>query len=272
MSPDSPRLGAPLWAYRHPPNDLTNEWQNIYLVLIDPISRICNLSAEHARGGTRDLFKNWHETVQRSVTAANAVLDSIHGRAPRTWRAGHAILSGIAPISAAITVAESYFACPFPTRIGRDEGPDAAARAVRAEVADKLSGFSAVPLLDELAQATVADCAAQRAQVEVTTNRQGRTRQTTTISKRRLGRPPLELSKDERSKIKLNVYERIQSERKNNLDDTAIVTLLTNDRDFAGMCKSAGIAINQSLLDAEKAFRSRPARDRVPAKKRNSGN
>jgi hypothetical protein len=171
MSSVESKLVAPLWAYRHPPNDLTNEWQTKYLVLLDPAIRVAVFSPDRARRGTCELFEAWSDTLRRSTMAASAVLDSLHGRGPRTWRAGHTILKAVAPTGAALSEATRFLAFPRdvvreggtavqPTRHGRQGTADA----LRAGIADRLSGFLdlVVPLLDELAAAVVADCAAQQ--------------------------------------------------------------------------------------------------------------
>jgi hypothetical protein len=59
-----------------------------------------------------------------------------------------------------MTVAIQYLAHPTPTK----KGPEATAASLREQIAQKLSGFEARPLLDELAAAVVADCNIQRGQ------------------------------------------------------------------------------------------------------------
>jgi hypothetical protein len=73
---------------------------------------------------------------------------------------GHAILKAIAPITAALYSTIRFLNNPTPT----PSGQEVTANDLRANIAEKLSGFDALPLLDELAAAVVADCAVQRGQ------------------------------------------------------------------------------------------------------------
>jgi hypothetical protein len=160
MSTDRSKISAPLWAYREPPNGLTDQWQRVYRALVDPITMVLTFQPGHARQGTDTLFAAWHDALRRSGDAASAVLPFLHGPSQRTWRVGHAILNAIAPITAALCSTIRFLNNPTPT----PKGQEGTANDLRVNIAEKLSGFDALPLLDELAAAVVADCVMQRAQ------------------------------------------------------------------------------------------------------------
>ncbi len=114
--------------------------------------------SEMAIRGTCELFAAWYDTLLRSETVATAVLQFLHGRSQRTWRAGHAIQSAICPIRVALCSAARFLTDTTPTLNGSEE----TVNGLRANIGDKLSEFNAGPLLDELAAAVVADCTIQR--------------------------------------------------------------------------------------------------------------
>src|SRR5205823_4076176 len=131
---------------------------------------LAHFPPEHARRGGRDLFERWSDRLHASTDAAGAVLGFLHGRAPRTRRAGLAILSAIGPIRSAILQTARFMVFPRdvvreggtgvqPTRLGRE----ATADSLRANIANKLSEFPnvAAPLLDDLTAAVVYDCEVQ---------------------------------------------------------------------------------------------------------------
>jgi hypothetical protein len=110
---------------------------------------IATLSSADAPQVWLDL-SGWEQALCHDVAGAQAVLSRLRGRAPTTWKAGHAILKPIFSVSAELLAAISGQSNP--------ENPTAAARARLAAV----SKFDAVSLLDDLAAAMTADCDAQR--------------------------------------------------------------------------------------------------------------
>src|SRR5262245_25441470 len=77
---------VPLWAYRLPPNGLTDEFQKIYGALIDPITTVASYEPERTSRGTAALFAGWHEKLRHSEDAMNTLLGYLPGTAHRTWR------------------------------------------------------------------------------------------------------------------------------------------------------------------------------------------
>src|SRR5438128_5195680 len=124
MSASGSQLPPPLWAYREPPGGLDTEWQRNYVVLADPVTRVATFRPDDARRGSRESFAAWADTLQRSMAAAEAVLQFLHGRSQRTWKAGRAILAAITPTSAMLTSAARFLANPTPTRAGPEATAD----------------------------------------------------------------------------------------------------------------------------------------------------
>src|SRR5262249_55462743 len=108
--------------------------------------------------GTRELFVAWRDALRRNEDGASAVLQYLRANSPRTWRAGHTILAAVRPITVALTALIQFLENPHPTR----NGPEATANSLREDICAKLTEFNAIPLLDELVAASLADCAAQR--------------------------------------------------------------------------------------------------------------
>lgn len=152
------RLPFPLSIYTRPPAGLTDEWHGIYLALIEPISKVLMFRPDDARRGTCDLFKPWLETLRNRQAAATTVLQFLHGRSNRAWTAGQAIIDVTRPISTALANTIRFLSAPTPT----PRGAEATANSLRADIADKLEAIEAMPFLDELAAAVVADCTAQK--------------------------------------------------------------------------------------------------------------
>jgi hypothetical protein len=71
---------------------------------------------------------------------------------------GQAILSAISPISAALCSTAQFLSHPPLTA----NGTEATSEVLREDIVEKLNGFDAVPLMDELAAAVVNDCEVQR--------------------------------------------------------------------------------------------------------------
>jgi hypothetical protein len=85
--------------------------------------------------------------------------------------------------------------------------------------------------------------------------------------KKPTGRPRLERRTDEKSKTKVLVYGRIESELEKTVDEQVIVDLLQSERDFTEMCRNQGIVIERKLIAAAKTHIRRQN-----SRRQNSGN
>src|SRR5262249_25626511 len=110
MSAEGPKFTAPLWAYREPPDGGSAEWGRVYRAFADPVTVVATFRAQSnaACRGTRELLAAWHDRLRRSEEAMSVVLPYLHGRAPRTWTAGHAIRNAITPISTSLCSAVRF--------------------------------------------------------------------------------------------------------------------------------------------------------------------
>jgi hypothetical protein len=144
-----------MWAYREPPAGLSDEWARIYRELVDPVTVVAAFAAmaDAVLRGNRDLFVAWDKTLQRRNEKAAEALRLLHGRAPRTWEAGHAIGSTITPVRIALSSVILFLANPHPTR----DGAEATTLALRQKLADALGNFDGHCLLNELASAVTSE-------------------------------------------------------------------------------------------------------------------
>jgi hypothetical protein len=78
--------------------------------------------------------------------------------------------------------------------------------------------------------------------------------------KRKGGKPPLEKSANQKDKLKLQIYERIQRLKNGGSRPAEILKRLKGEKDFMEQVKEAGLTLNMPLLNAAKAFYNQPNR------------
>jgi hypothetical protein len=85
-------------------------------------------------------------------------------------------------------------------------------------------------------------------------------RKTNQAKPRRAGKTPFDKSEVHRDKLKLQIYERIQGERKAGLRPAKILEKLKADKDFMAQVNEAGLVMGQRLIKAAFAFFLQPKR------------
>jgi integrase len=157
MSAERTKLPAPRWAYLRPPPGLSPEWQRVHRAIVDPVITVVHFRGiPNSTSGTRGFFKAWCETWRRNEFALSAGLQSVRGRAPRTWRAGFAVWNAVNPIGCLFCSASREFTDSDPVTNQVTDADDA----LRAVIGEKLAAFDALSLLEDVEATVVQECGA----------------------------------------------------------------------------------------------------------------
>jgi hypothetical protein len=137
-----------------PPAGLSDEWQHVYRVLAQQVL-VATAFYSHTDSHLLPLeaLTAWRDGLRRVRGWAQKVMPYLHGRAPRTWDAGHTIDRAIFPIDASLGSVVSFRTNRLPLSLS----PEAQAAPSRARLGE-LRGFDGQTLLSELAHAVTSEC------------------------------------------------------------------------------------------------------------------
>jgi hypothetical protein len=158
MPADQPKPAAPPWTYLEPPAGLSHEWNVVYRALAGPglvaygflSGGIAVVTDPPPDPEPLRSFKVWDDRLRRTSADAQEFLGRLHGRAPRTWNAGQAILAAVTPVHREIQSAIVFLCHPRP------DDPEGQANLWSWGLAE-LKKLDWTPLLAELAAAVVED-------------------------------------------------------------------------------------------------------------------
>jgi Winged helix-turn-helix transcription repressor, HrcA DNA-binding len=155
MSTTSQALAAPYWEYTTPPAGLSDEWQQVYSSLANPVGRVLMFVGLHERcrglPPEKVLLKSWTKALEPEEAALRAVVAALHGRSQRTWEIGTAIRAAISPISGMIQSAAGLYG---PERL---DAPKTVDSYLWTKLGDLLRAFDPESLWNRLAAAVRAD-------------------------------------------------------------------------------------------------------------------
>jgi hypothetical protein len=151
MSTDSPSAVS-LFAHLEPPAGLPDAWAARYKVLAAPALVVSGFYSEpEAHLQPLEWLAPWLDGLARILAEAQTALRELHGRAPSTWEAGHAIDAAGRRVYGRLGSVVTMLG-PMPFR----GDPERRAAASRARLAE-LRGFDWRPLLLDLAAAVTAE-------------------------------------------------------------------------------------------------------------------
>jgi len=141
-------------AHLEPPGGLSDEWKGVYQALTGQILVVKSFySFPNAHLSPLASLVAWRDGLRRTIATARPVLTFLHGRAPKTWKAGHSIDRAIFPINGVLGSIVGFLTDPLPVALD----PEKQAAPSRTHLAKLLQAFDWGRLLAELAAAVTSE-------------------------------------------------------------------------------------------------------------------